>query len=43
MYVCDDPNKAAAATLPDYQAAVGAIKSKSDAASFFKKHGFTLD
>lgn len=43
VYVCEDLHKAAAATLVAYQAAVGGIKSKSDAASFFKKAGFKLD
>jgi hypothetical protein len=42
-YICSDAAKASAATLVDYQVALGGIKSRSDAAAFFKKAGFTLD
>lgn len=42
-YVCADSDKARGATLTDYQAEVGGIKSYGDAKAYFKKAGFTLD
>jgi hypothetical protein len=41
-YICTDRAKADAAKLTDYQCAVGQIKSRNDAASFFKKAKFKL-
>ena len=42
-YICDDSGKASGATLVEYQAALGSIKSYGDAAKFFKKAKYTLD